>query len=60
MRVCKKCVFQFGFWLSDKSKTFETDEELYEHTENVARIFYVRIGTLPLLQVICLFQSSPL
>lgn len=44
MNVCRKCIFQFGFTLSDKSKTFETDEELYEHMENVHGMFVVREG----------------
>ena len=34
MRVCKICIAKFGFKLADKEKTFETDEELYEHLEN--------------------------
>lgn len=44
MNVCQKCIMQFGFRLSDKSKTFETDEELYEHIENVHGIFVMRKG----------------
>jgi len=35
MKVCQKCIIQFGFKLSDKGKNFETDEELYEHFEMV-------------------------
>ncbi len=42
MKVCKMCVAQFGFRLDDKSKTFETDEELYEHIENVHGIPVIR------------------
>lgn len=44
MQVCIKCIAQFGFRLSDKSKTFETDEELYEHMENVHGMFVSREG----------------
>ena len=44
MQVCSKCIAQFGFRLSDKSKTFETDEELYEHMENVHGMFVMRKG----------------
>ena len=44
MQVCTKCIAQFGFRLSDKSKTFETDEELYEHMENVHGMFVIREG----------------
>ena len=34
MKACKICIAKFGFRLADKEKTFETDEELYEHLEN--------------------------
>jgi|GEM_PF-2408252 len=34
MRVCKICVAEFGFKLSDREKAFETDEELCEHMED--------------------------
>ncbi len=44
MQVCKICIAQFGFRLDDKSKTFETDEELYEHMENVHGIPVKREG----------------
>mgnify|MGYP001611031569 FL=1 len=44
MQVCTKCIAQFGFRLSDKSKSFETDEELYEHMENVHGMFVIREG----------------
>ena len=44
MQVCTKCIAQFGFRFSDKSKTFETDEELYEHMENVHGMVVMREG----------------
>ena len=44
MKACIKCIAQFGFRLSDKSKTFETDEEHYEHMENVHGMFVMRKG----------------
>lgn len=44
MQVCTKCIARFGFRLSDKSKTFETGEELYEHMENVHGMHVMREG----------------
>ena len=44
MKVCQKCIAQFGFRLSDKGKTFETDDELYEHMENVHGMIVIREG----------------
>jgi predicted small metal-binding protein len=44
MKVCKLCVAKFGFKLADKNKTFETDEELYEHIENTHGIPVMREG----------------
>lgn len=35
---------QFGFRVSDKSKTFTTDEEHYDHMENVHGAFVIREG----------------
>lgn len=44
MRVCTQCIAIFGFRLSDKSKTFTTDEEHYDHMENVHGAFVIREG----------------
>lgn len=44
MRVCAKCIAQFGFRVYDKSKTFETDEEHYDHMENIHGAFVIREG----------------
>ena len=44
MKVCKECIAKFGFKLSDKGKTFETDEELYEHLEMVHGTPVIREG----------------
>lgn len=46
MKVCPRCVAQFGFKLSDKDKTFETDEELHEHMENVHGVIVIREGEI--------------
>jgi len=46
MRVCQKCIIQFGFRISDKNKTFETDEELAEHMEIVHGIPVMREGEI--------------
>ena len=34
MIVCKYCIAQFGFMLSDKEKQFKTYNELSKHMEN--------------------------
>ena len=44
MMVCSMCIAKFGFKLSDKNKTFETDRELAEHMENVHGIIVIRKG----------------
>lgn len=44
MKKCQRCIAQFGFKLSDKNKTFGTDEELYEHVENVHGVIVIRDG----------------
>lgn len=44
MRVCIICIMRFGFRVSDKEKTFETEEELYDHMENFHGAIVVREG----------------
>mgnify|MGYP001583873331 CR=1 FL=1 len=44
MKVCQRCIVQFGFKLADKNKTFETDEELFEHLEMIHGIPVRREG----------------
>lgn len=44
MNVCKECIAKFGFKMSDKNKTFETDEELYDHLEMVPGTPVIREG----------------
>jgi len=44
MKACVKCISQFGFKLADKNKTFETDDELADHMENVHGIVVIRKG----------------
>ena len=42
--TCKICVARYGFTLQDKDRMFETEEELYEHMENVHGIPVIREG----------------
>jgi len=45
MRACKICIMKFGLKGSEiesKTKTFETDEDLFEHMENVHGIPVMR------------------
>ena len=44
MNACKICIAKFGFKLSDKNKTFETDEERANHLEMVHGIPVRRKG----------------
>jgi len=44
VKVCQKCIVQFGFKLTDKGKSFETDEESYEHLEMIHGIPVIREG----------------
>lgn len=42
--ACKICVAKYGFTLQDKDRIFETEEELFEHMENVHGIPVIREG----------------
>lgn len=44
MKVCTKCISQFGFKLADKNKIFETDDEYADHMENVHGMIIIRDG----------------
>lgn len=47
MKACQICITKFGFRLSDTNKTFETDEELFDHIENVHGTPVIRDGETP-------------
>lgn len=44
MKVCTKCIAQFGFKLSDSGKTFNTDDEYADHMENIHGMVVIRNG----------------
>lgn len=42
--ACKICVARYGLTLQEKDRIFETEEELFEHMENVHGIPVIREG----------------